>query len=251
MHTQPAVLATIIGAIGEENFAAVAADAVSDFAAFDLSAVVVHRRTDRAHLMFDNFDTIGGRQGISNYVAITHRANPVLEGANRLGAFRARDFAIRRRAIGAHIAPYVLRSADEELGFRTIGWPEKLEEIGLYFNACGGIVELSLYRERARRAASAATLLHLDAMSAPIAAAFNKHVLLSRPAQPALPLSASRLSLRETQVTELLLRGCGTEAIALRLNISRYTVKDHRKQIFRKLGIGSLAELFALHARSN
>jgi DNA-binding CsgD family transcriptional regulator len=88
-------------------------------------------------------------------------------------------------------------------------------------------------------------------MSAPIAAAFNKHILLSRPAQPALPLAASRLSLRETQVTELLLRGCGTEAIALRLNISRYTVKDHRKQIFRKLGIGSLAELFALHARAD
>jgi DNA-binding CsgD family transcriptional regulator len=41
--------------------------------------------------------------------------------------------------------------------------------------------------------------------------------------------------------------GCSSEAIALRLSISRHTVKDHRKQIFRKLGVGSLAELFALN----
>ena len=43
--------------------------------------------------------------------------------------------------------------------------------------------------------------------------------------------------------------GAGVE-IALRLGISRYTVKDHRKHIFRKLSVGSLAELFALHRRA-
>jgi DNA-binding CsgD family transcriptional regulator len=249
MQTQQAVLATIIGAIGEENFAAVAADAVSDFLEFDLSAVVVHRRADRAFLMFDNFDAIGGRQGMNNYVAVTHRANPVLDGATRLGAFRARDFSVRRHAIGASLAPYVLSSPDEELGFRTIGWPEKLEEIGLYFKACGGIVELSVYRERARRIASATKLQHLEALTAPIAAAFDKHARFAQPATSPATLPMVRLSQREAQITELLLLGCGSEAIALRLNISRYTVKDHRKQIFRKLGIGSLAELFALYRR--
>jgi DNA-binding CsgD family transcriptional regulator len=57
------------------------------------------------------------------------------------------------------------------------------------------------------------------------------------------------LTPREAQIVGLLLLGCGSEAISLRLNISRYTVKDHRKQIFRKLGVGSLAELFALHRK--
>src|SRR3546814_10274574 len=51
---------------------------------------------------------------------------------------------------------------------------------------------------------------------------------------------------REAEVRDLLLRGCSTEAVALRLSISRHTVKDHRKAIFRKLGIASLAELFSL-----
>jgi DNA-binding CsgD family transcriptional regulator len=56
------------------------------------------------------------------------------------------------------------------------------------------------------------------------------------------------LSAREAEVARLLLAGCSSEAIALRLDISRHTVKDHRKSIFRKLHIGSLAELFALAA---
>lgn len=60
----------------------------------------------------------------------------------------------------------------------------------------------------------------------------------------------SALTPREVEVVDLLLLGCGSDAIALRLNISRYTVKDHRKRIFRKLHIGSLAELFALHLRA-
>jgi len=52
-------------------------------------------------------------------------------------------------------------------------------------------------------------------------------------------------------VCDLMLLGCSSEAIALRLNISRYTVKDHRKHIFRKLQIGSLAELFARRSRGH
>jgi DNA-binding CsgD family transcriptional regulator len=57
------------------------------------------------------------------------------------------------------------------------------------------------------------------------------------------------LSPREQEICGLLLAGCSSQAISLRLDISRHTVKDHRKAIFRKLRIGSLAELFALHAR--
>jgi DNA-binding CsgD family transcriptional regulator len=62
-------------------------------------------------------------------------------------------------------------------------------------------------------------------------------------------LAAHNLSAREREICDLLLRGCSSEAIGLRLNISRYTVKDHRKSIFRKLRVGSLAELFALGTR--
>ncbi len=64
------------------------------------------------------------------------------------------------------------------------------------------------------------------------------------------PLHVGALSAREREICDLLLLGCSSAAIALRLDISRHTVKDHRKSIFRKLRVGSLAELFALRSRS-
>ncbi|PXA86947.1 hypothetical protein DMC47_33670 [Nostoc sp. 3335mG] len=120
-----------------------------------------------------------------------------------------------------------------------------MEELGLYFGACGGIVELSLYRERCRRSASARTVRSLQAMRLPLAAAFERHTALADDGgRKAVTFSC--LSPRENEVVRLLIAGCSSEAIALRLGITAYTVKDHRKSIFRKLRIGSLAELFAL-----
>src|SRR3546814_10274349 len=60
---------------------------------------------------------------------------------------------------------------------------------------------------------------------------FPYTTLFRSPAPARAPLTP-----REAEVRDLLLRGCSTEAVALRLSISRHTVKDHRKAIFRKLG---------------
>ena len=57
------------------------------------------------------------------------------------------------------------------------------------------------------------------------------------------------LSAREKDVALLMIDGHMTESIASQLEISMHTVKDHRKSIFRKLKVGSLAEFFALHQR--
>jgi len=159
------------------------------------------------------------------------------------GAVRASDY----RATPApdwRIQPYFHTTLEEELGFLTVGWPAGLEEIGLYFEALGGIVEFCVYRERARTPASAQTLNALHSLCEPVAAAFSRHDALTYGA-----VSPSGLSPREGQVAELMLQGCTSEAIALRLQISCHTVKDYRKQIFRKLRISSLAELFALSRR--
>ena len=239
MRTPEATLARIIGAIGAHDFAGVAADAVARFMDFELATVVVHRR--EATLMFDNFEVADGRVGVETYVAFTHRLNPMLARGGE-GAFRAGDFAIRPQA-AAGLERRLVRAADEELGFRTVGWPARLEEIGLYFEACGGMVELGCYRPRGRTPTG--RMGELQALRELVAAAFRRHAALT-----AGPAAAQRgLSSRERQVADLMLAGCGSEAIALRLRISRHTVKDHRKQIFRKLGVGSLAELFALQRR--
>jgi DNA-binding CsgD family transcriptional regulator len=113
------------------------------------------------------------------------------------------------------------------------------------------VIEIGLYRERAAKAASPHTLRVLAALCQPVAAAFRRHgALTDMPAATrARTIPAEIVALltpREQEVAELLLRGCSSDAVASRLSISRHTVKDHRKHIFARLGISSLAELFAL-----
>ncbi|MDB5736494.1 MAG: hypothetical protein JWO65_162 [Sphingomonas bacterium] len=239
-------LGEIIGAIGDRDFPSRAGHALRHATGFDLAAILLHRPRHRSRVIFDNFGEIGCRDGLATYARTTHRINPMLDGV-RNGALRASDYGGRAAGIAETLRPYLVPGPEEELGFRTIGWPARHEEIGLYFEGWGGLIELSLYRERSCSAAPAHLLQALGALSHPIAAAFERHRTLAG-AEPTPTAAAwrSRLTAREGEVCDLLLAGCSSEAIAGRLALSRHTVKDHRKAIFRKLRIGALAELFAL-----
>ena len=54
-----------------------------------------------------------------------------------------------------------------------------------------------------------------------------------------------RLSARETQITELILRGWGNREIAQALGITTTTAKKHLGRIFDKVGVDSRAQLMA------
>jgi len=236
-----AVLSRVIGAIGSGHFAADTAGALCSFLGFELTAAFIHRRSAGPAVLFNNF---AAHRGIDNYIRFTHRINPML-GA--VGALRARDFSLRPVKADA-VASYVELTTEEELGFRTVGWPRRQEEIGLYLESRAGLIELGFYRPRGRSGAPANKVRALQALAAPLGAAFDRHQeLVARDT----PLRGGALSAREREVCDLLLLGCSSVAIALRLNISRHTVKDHRKRIFRKLQIGSLAELFARLSRGH
>jgi DNA-binding CsgD family transcriptional regulator len=250
-----AILSRVIGAIGAKDFAAVTASALCEFLGFELTAVFFHRRTAAPAIVFDNFAAVGAKPGIDNYIHFTHKINPMLARPSPGGVCRARDFALDPRDTGGDgVASHLVLTREEELGFRTVGWPQRQEEICLYLEACAGLVELGFYRKRGRTPAPANKVRTLQTLSAPIAAAFDRHEALSaydrRMAHEA-PNQAAMLSPREREICDLLLLGCSSAAIALRLDISRHTVKDHRKRIFRKLRVGSLAELFALRARTH
>lgn len=241
--TMQSALARMIGAIGEDSFIAAGTESLCAAIGFDLAAAVLHRADARADLLFDGFAPAGFGQGLANYVCHTHGLSPMVHPVPTLGAVRASDFALDGCA---RTDAYLVWTDEEEMGFRTLGWPERCEEIGLYIATWGGVVELSFYRERAQTSLSSGDLYALGALSVPVAAAFERHEIFSRPSP-----AHARLSARECEVYELMVAGCSSEAIALRLGISRHTVKDHRKQIFRKLQVGSLAELFARNRKAN
>jgi DNA-binding NarL/FixJ family response regulator len=70
-----------------------------------------------------------------------------------------------------------------------------------------------------------------------------------RQAPPAAGEDLAQLSAREREVLGLLAQGVQIADIGVSLSISRHTVGDHVKSIYRKLKIGSRAEA-ALRARS-
>ena len=59
-------------------------------------------------------------------------------------------------------------------------------------------------------------------------------------------LAAGALTERETEIVRLILRGHSSRSAALLLDVSPATIKVHRKNIYRKLGISSQSQLFAL-----
>lgn len=58
--------------------------------------------------------------------------------------------------------------------------------------------------------------------------------------------AADKLTAREQEIVGLILRGHSSVSIALNLNIAEGTVKNHRKHLYCKLGVGSQSELFHL-----
>ena len=68
----------------------------------------------------------------------------------------------------------------------------------------------------------------------------------SRAAQAEPSPSLAKLSAREREVLEQLMEGAETETIALRLGITRTTVRNHVQRILRKLGVHSKLEAVAV-----
>jgi DNA-binding CsgD family transcriptional regulator len=90
---------------------------------------------------------------------------------------------------------------------------------------------------------------HLVSYAAPLVATVQKHLawnIAAREPGPGMDWAEWELTQREVEVLDQLLAGTAPKVIGRMLGISQGTVCLHRKSIYRKLGIHSRAELFAL-----
>jgi DNA-binding CsgD family transcriptional regulator len=133
------------------------------------------------------------------------------------------------------------------------------EEVGFFFPMPGGavgVLSLTRWDEAPRLARREMSILRL--IEPALGALCTEHYA----ARLALPedhpmafteayqqFGGKLLSEREREIVALVLQGHSTESIAGRLDISPGTVKIHRRNIYRKLGIGTQAELFASFLR--
>jgi len=74
-------------------------------------------------------------------------------------------------------------------------------------------------------------------------------MVLNQFSQTSIEKEESPLTTRESEVLALIGAGSSTPEVADQLNISKYTVEDHLKQVYRKLEISNRAEA-ALAARN-
>lgn len=91
---------------------------------------------------------------------------------------------------------------------------------------------------------SSGTWLHIQAsLALPANGRDGDTIVVIGPAAPQtvqwLRTSGYLLSPRETEIVELVARGCSTRQIAARLFISENTIQDHLKHIFEKVGVHS------------
>lgn len=232
-------------------------DMMAALVRFDHVVVFAYRGNARPVDLFSTFDPADYEIFVALYQAGPYLLDPFYHAARngRSGIFRMKELAPDRFFSSEYFRSYYSQT-------------RLAEEVGFFVPAGGDVtVVLSLMRCEGSGPfpASEFSLLR-DA--APLVAGFVQnqwHGLGDRfdaaevgaRGRRAEPLSTAdrvwrRLNLtdREASIIELVLQGHSSESIGLTLGISTGTVKVHRRNVYRKLGISSQIQLLSIYLQN-
>ncbi|WP_213881566.1 LuxR C-terminal-related transcriptional regulator [Pseudomonas sp. dw_358] len=219
----------------------------------DHFVLFVYEGRHRPLALFDTFSADNRRIYVDDYQCGPYLLDPFYLACTRQqapGLWRLRQFAPDHFYLGEYYLTYYQQTGlAEEVAFFV-----DLEE--------GTTAVLSLMRASANCAFSRDELQWLDCAQGAVAQIIHEAWQLQRAEQPRPAheldfkireafeqFGAQRLTAREREIVQLLLRGHSGASVAEQLSISVGTVKIHRKNLYAKLGIGSQSELLGLFIR--
>lgn len=247
-------LASAIGTDGHDAaFGAAVVAWLRTLVAFDHSVVFAYRGDERPLDLFDSFAADEHHVFVDLYQAGPYLLDPFYRAAreSRSGFWRMRQLAPDRFYSSEYFRSYY-------------GQTGLAEEAGFFVPVDGGVTIVWSLMRRERSgifpAAQAATLAGLAPLVGGLVArrwsglASRFDAVLPRRARRAVPEPASvwralALTAREATIVELVLQGHSSDAIARQLDIANGTVKVHRRNVYRKLGISSQVELLSVYLR--
>lgn len=231
-------------ALTDEAFGRLFLRLVRALAPVDEVVVFAYHEGERPLDLFTTFTAQDYHVFVTLYQAGPYLLDPFCRNARdrRSGLLRMRDLAPDRFYSSEYHRTYYVQTG-------------LAEEIGYFVPLEGATVVLSLMRREGSGAFSAAELVPLrqaEALVGDLVRLYWGTVAARFGAEPrAVPLVQSwkplNLTDREAAIVELVLQGHSSESIALRLGIATGTVKVHRRNVYRKLGISSQTQLLSLY----
>jgi DNA-binding CsgD family transcriptional regulator len=219
---------------------------------FDHVVVFAYQPGERPVHVYSTFTPEAFEIFVSQYLEGPYLLDPFYRNAmlRRDGVWRMRELAPDRFFSSEYVRSYYSKTRlAEEIGFFVT-----LEN--------GATIVVSLMRDRASGPFSVPEFALLKKVEPLVSAAVRQFwtKAAGAPASAKAVTSAQetqsdeiwnrlksshRLTAREAAIIELVLQGHSSESIGLNLGISTGTVKVHRRNIYRKLGISSQTQLFS------
>ncbi|AYD00623.1 helix-turn-helix transcriptional regulator [Neorhizobium sp. NCHU2750] len=241
-----------------ETFCQIMASLVS----FDYVVAFAYRGNERPIDLYSTFDSAEHIVFVALYQAGPYFLDPFYHAAieHRQGVLRMRDLAPDRFFSSEYYRNYYVQTG-------------LAEEVGFFVNVDHNItIVLSLMRKKSRGGFPPVEFSKLQAIEPLISAMvgqywnsfasrFDRQLSCGRdqtrrPDRKADIAAADtawlglNLTARETAIVDLVLQGHSSESIGLKLDISTGTVKVHRRNVYRKLGISSQTQLLSLYLKS-
>jgi DNA-binding CsgD family transcriptional regulator len=219
---------------------------------FDYSVVFAYRGTERPIDLYSTFEAKDYQIFVSMYQDGPYLLDPFYSAASlpKPGVWRMKALAPDRFFASEYYRSYYVQT-------------RLAEEVGFFVSAGEGVtVVLSLMRREgsgAFRDAEYALMRKAEPLvAAMVRRAWGRlgprfdHSSRTRkedrhPEVKARARISDKLTHRESDIIELVLQGHSSESIGLRLGVATGTVKVHRRNIYRKLGISSQAQLMSLY----